>query len=122
MPYAWQCDRCKQVITPRGGRPPRYCPYCGQRLAGAPVEPVGGGRRRRVPGAAIAAVIFGLLSFVPVLGLVFAPAAVVLGARAGKQIRRLYAAFRGEPLAVTGIVLGALGLLFQIALCARLMR
>lgn len=119
MPYARQCDRCKQVITPRGGLPARYCPHCGERLSGAPVEAPPPGSRR-IPGAAIASLIFGILSLTPVLGVPIAILAIVLGARVKRRIRQSGGSLTGAGLAQAGIVLGILGGLFQFALFERL--
>ena len=123
MPYAWQCDRCKELVTPRGGATPRFCPRCGQRLTGAPVEaptnPYVG--RRPSSGHAIGSLIFGITGLVtPVFGVVFGIVAIGLGAAARRRISTSRGAVGGEGPATAGLVLGILAVVFHLALCGRM--
>jgi len=75
---------------------------------------------RRVSGSAIAAFLFGLLAFVPGLGVLPAVVALACGVAARGSIRRSAGALRGGPLATLGIVLAILGLIFHLGLYTRL--
>jgi hypothetical protein len=121
MSYAWECGRCRQVVRARGGAPPRFCPRCGTRLGGPPLEVPGPEVRPRRAGGAVAALALGLISFfLPGFGLVLGLLAVAVGISAQQRIRRSDGVYSGEGLAAAGIVLGVLGSLFQMGFCARM--
>jgi hypothetical protein len=126
MPYARQCDYCRQVVTPRGDLAPRFCPNCGARLGGAPVEAPGGVTPgapfvyRKTSGAAIASLVLGLLGLVPFVGFPLGIVAVVLGASSGGRIKNSRGTLGGEGMATAGLILGILGTLFHIVLCLNL--
>lgn len=122
MPHARQCDRCKRVITRRGGQLARYCPHCGERLSGAPVEPPddpGIGLRRTASGS-LAALLLGLLAFLPGIGLICGFLALGLGLAAHQRINRSGGRLGGGGPATAGIVLGGLGVLWNLGVCQRI--
>ena len=119
MAYARQSERCKRVVAPRGNVTPRFCPYCGQRLSGAPVERPGRSLigQRATSGRAIASLVLGLLSFIPVVGFFDAIAAIALGASAQGRIKDSGGSLGGEGFATAGVVLGILGIMWNVAVC-----
>ncbi len=127
MPYARQCDSCRQVVGPRGGLAPRFCPHCGARLTGGPFESpetrTAGAPfvYRQTSVAAVAALVLGLLSFVPFLGFPLGVIGVALGGSASGRIRRSRGTLGGETMATAGLILGILGALFSLLLCLRVM-
>ncbi len=122
MLYARQCDNCRQVITPRGNLPPHFCPRCGARLRLAPAEtpPSGLCADQRTAGGAVAALILGVLSFVPAFGLLVGLAAIGLGADAASRIKRSNGRLTGEAMATAGLLMGVLSLLIHLGLCLRI--
>lgn len=119
--YARQCDKCGMLVTPRGGAPPRFCPTCGQGLAGS--APYADRRRAgdlqpTAPGGAVAALVFGILSFVPMVGLILGIAAIATGVRAKRQIEESGGQLGGQGLATAGITLGIIGAALWTLICA----
>ena len=123
MPYAWQCNRCNEVVTPRGDTTPRFCPRCGERLGGAPVEAPDTrlADRGKITGSAIASLAFGVVALFPsVLGVLFGIIAIGLGVTARQRISKSRGTLGGEGLATAGIVLGILGVMLNLAICGRI--
>jgi hypothetical protein len=117
--YTRQCDNCGELLTPRGGLPPRFCPRCGCRL-----PPVAEAPYKRAPAAAegtcssaIAALVLGILGIpmgcVP-LGLL----AVFLGVYARGKIEESGGRLSGGGMATAGIVLGVISSGLWLAVCA----
>jgi hypothetical protein len=119
MAYAQQCERCKRVIPPRGNITPRFCPYCGERLGGPPVEAVPAAfvRPRGTPGTAFASLVFGLISCIPGPGFVAGIIAIALGASVVGRMSRMRSERSGAGLAKAGIVLGVLGIVLHLGMC-----
>jgi predicted RNA-binding Zn-ribbon protein involved in translation (DUF1610 family) len=116
---AWQCDRCGEDLTPRGGVLLKFCPRCGQRVgrgvdaAARRVTSTG----RRVSGAAIVSFLLGLAGLVPAcwpVGL----SAIVVGVLARTSINESPDKLTGRGLALAGIFLGIIGSAVWLAMCA----
>ncbi|MBD3264483.1 MAG: DUF4190 domain-containing protein [Candidatus Omnitrophica bacterium] len=75
--------------------------------------------RKKTLGIAVMSLILGCLALIPVLGIIFSIAAIVLGVVALVKISNKSETFKGEGLAVSGIVLGILGI-FLIPIIAML--
>ena len=68
------------------------------------------GRRQNAPGA-VAALVLGILAFVvPLLGLVLAVMAIVVGRKARRRVRQSGGGLRGDGVALAGVILGCLAL------------
>lgn len=65
-------------------------------------------------GLAVASFILGLVSFVPLLGVLTGIVAIVLGAISSAKIKKEQ--LGGKRLAIAGIILGILGIIFTIVL------
>lgn len=65
-------------------------------------------------GLAIASLILGLISFIPLLGVLTGIIAIILGAIGLSKIKK--GGVGGKKLAIAGIILGVLGILFSIIL------
>ncbi|MGH7203252.1 MAG: DUF4190 domain-containing protein [Candidatus Levyibacteriota bacterium] len=65
-------------------------------------------------GYALASLILGIVSFFPLIGLLLGITAIVLGAIGLKKVKE--EKLKGKRMAITGIVLGILGILFTIIL------
>lgn len=65
-------------------------------------------------GLAIASIILGLISFIPLLGVLLGVLAIILGAIALLNIKN--SGVGGKKLAIGGIILGILGILFTVIL------
>ena len=118
MPYARQCVTCGQVVAPRGNLTPRFCPSCGHPLGGAPVEAPPVPHRRQTAGGASASLVFGLFSFIPLLGVLFALLAIGFSRGARKRIRLSHGMLRGKARAVFGSFFGWLSILAHLAVGA----
>jgi len=119
--YARQCDKCGVLVTPRGGAPPRFCPRCGQQLASGPVSPGhprAGDVQPLTPGGAVASLVFGILSFIPMVGLILGIAAIATGVRAKRQIEESGGRLGGAGMATAGITLGIIGVGIWTLFCA----
>ena len=116
MAYARQCERCKRVIAPRGDATPKFCPFCGQPLSGVPIamDPEQYQEVRGTSGFAVAALVLGLLSPVPMCGLLLGLLAIGFGLAAKRRIRESRGLYRGDGLATAGITLGIIGCLIQL--------
>lgn len=64
-------------------------------------------------GLAIASLILGIVSFIPLVGVMLGIIAIVLGVIALVQIKK--GILKGKGLAITGIILGIAGILFTVA-------
>ena len=65
-------------------------------------------------GVAITSLILGIISFIPLVGVLIGLLAIILGVISLKQIKKL--GLGGKKMATFGIVLGILGILFTIAI------
>jgi len=91
----------------------RFCRVCGRSVPGVPVaQPIGTqlmpGAPAETSGKAIVSLVCGLLFFVP---LAFV-AAIVFGHIALSEIRKSAGRLKGDGLAIAGLVLGYLGVVF----------
>lgn len=120
MPYAWRCETCRKTITPRGGVPPRFCPRCGARVGGAPIEGSPAGLWpppvvRQTPPQVFVALFLSLVAYaLPGLGLFLGALAVFLGGNALGRIRRAPHLLGGKSTALTAVILGAAAVLLQL--------
>ena len=81
-------------------------------MAGQPM----GGAQQKTSGKAIAALICGILGCcVPYLGLLVGIAGLILGIMAMKEIKANPAAIKGKGMALTGVILGAIAIIWWIA-------
>lgn len=85
-----------------------------------PPLPPDAGAQPSVSGKAVAALIFGLLSFV--FWILAAIPAIILAATAKSDIRRDPHRFRGNGLATTGLILGILGLIVPVLMIPLMFR
>lgn len=93
------CSNCGAINEGEG----QYCKKCGQAFISAP--PAGEGEGR-ISGKAIASLICGILFFMVPSAL----AAVILGHISLSEIRKSAGRLTGQGMAITGLVLGYLGL------------
>ncbi len=112
---------------PRGGRTPRFCPVCGQRLDAPDFQPKPNMRPlprtnlaipAKTSGRAIAALAFGILAFPlvfcsPILGIT----AIVLGTKARNEIDASNGQLNGRGMATAGMVLGIIATIFIPLVC-----
>jgi len=108
--YARQCDHCKRIIPPRGGRTPLFCPFCGQRLTGGPMEPPCEPEFTNpwpVALITLGAALLAALS-IPLAGakLPFGMLAIGLGLSAQRELRSGPVQRSGQWLAQSAIVIG----------------
>jgi Tfp pilus assembly protein PilE len=68
-------------------------------------------QKKKTLGLAITSLVFGCLFLIPFLGFLFSLAAIVLGIIALVTISKNKATVKGQGLAITGIVLGAIGVI-----------
>ena len=68
-------------------------------------------QKKKTLGLAIASLIFGCLFFIPFLGILFGVTALVLGIIALVSISKNKKTVKGQGLAITGIVLGSIGVI-----------
>ena len=118
------CGNCGEPLTPRGGRPPRFCPRCGCRLPSKPAA-----KPDYLPAAAAGVSTPAIVSLV--LGIIALPtpggcfpfglAAILLGVYARGQIESSHGRLRGHGLATAGIVLGAISSALWAGVCARVL-
>lgn len=93
---------------------PPASPYAAQGAWPPPAEPPGGGPGR-TPTKATLALIFGIAAFVLFpFAILLGPVALVLGIQALRQIKRMPPGTPGQGLAITGIVLGGIGIMVGI--------
>lgn len=83
----------------------QYCAKCGQPLRSVP--PVAGSAEGTTSGKAVASLICGILFFIFPSAL----AAVILGHISLSEIRKSAGRLKGDTLAITGLVLGYMGIL-----------
>lgn len=111
------CENCDSTLFPRGLRPPRFCPRCGHRLgmltaAGpvtAPREEV------HTSGAAIAALVLGILSIlIPIGCLPFGIPALIVGSIASNRIHDSAGCLGGAGMATAGKTLGIIGMILWL--------
>ncbi len=67
-------------------------------------------QKKKTLGLAIASLVFGCLFIFPLLGIVFSLTAVILGIVALTKISKNKETLKGEGLAISGIVLGGIGI------------
>lgn len=72
--------------------------------------------QQRTAGMAIASFVLGLLFIIPFLGLLFSLLAIIFGIVALVQISKRRAELKGSGFAITGILLGSIGLLITVVL------
>ena len=109
---ARKCERCRRVITPRGGRTPRFCSVCGQALSGEGVQVALPGRSNdvRTDGGAVASLVLGILSIPSIgCGAIMGIIAIALGASAKQRIERSGGQLAGRGMATAGVTLGVIG-------------
>ena len=68
-------------------------------------------QKKKTLGLAITSLVFGCLFLIPFLGFLFSLAAIVLGIIALVSIAKNKETIKGQGLAITGIVLGAIGVI-----------
>lgn len=68
-------------------------------------------QKKKTLGLAIVSLVFGCLFLIPFLGILFSLAAIVLGIIALVSIGKNKKTVKGQGLAITGIVLGSIGLI-----------
>lgn len=115
------CSRCGRTTTPRGAEPPRFCAVCGQRLVPLHDEvqqALASGPR--TSGAALAALVLGLTSFVPGWGVFSGLVAILLGLKAQEHIAHSRGTLGGRGLALAGVTLGVLGCVISLLVCLHL--
>ena len=112
------CTRCNRVTTAREGRAPKYCAVCGQQFSQPTEARYGSQGPGFAPPAATAALILGMCSFVPVVGIVCAAVAIFLASKANRQIRASNGRLVGRGVAAAGAGLGIAGGLLWIGFCA----
>jgi len=116
---ARQCTRCGRTIAPRGGKAPRFCAVCGERLQNSTVDvvhdaaPLG----PRPAGASVAALVLGIWSFIPMCGPLFGITAIVMGVKALSDLQGKPFPKPGNGMAITGIVLGVFGTILSLLVC-----
>ena len=71
---------------------------------------------RGAPPAATAALLLGLCSLMPMLGLPLGILAVILGRRANAQIMQSRGELAGRGMAAAGTVLGVFGIMISVGL------
>lgn len=128
MPGWMTCPHCRATVQPLTGADGNpLCPVCrntGRPAQPAPpaaaspawplVQPAAGAAKAMAPGA-VAALVCGILSFLlPFVGLVLGIVAIVLGAKARGKVRASQGTLSGEAMALVGLILGAVGSLFQV--------
>ncbi|MCK4647935.1 type II secretion system protein GspG [bacterium] len=103
------CPKCGKEIEEES----RFCKYCGEKLAGEAVkEEIT--KQPKTSRLAIASPILGILFFVP-----FAPLlAIIFGITALIKISKSKGEIKGEGLAIAGVVLGGLMIIFNILVLA----
>jgi hypothetical protein len=115
---ARKCARCGRSIAPRREGPACYCPVCGFRLTPLHVEVnLALTGAPKTAATAIAALVFGLLAFIPMCGVPLGLVAIGLGISAGQRISVSGGRLGGQGLAVAGIVLGVIGCLLWTLTC-----
>lgn len=100
------CSRCGYILGTQPARPPFSPPY------GPPA------RRSGTASASLALGVLSILGMFGMVGFLMAPAAVILGIRALREIRRSGGALRGTGLAVAGIVTGGIVCVIAAVLAA----
>jgi hypothetical protein len=118
---ARHCGNCGTLATPRGDATPRFCPICGQPLRAGPTaserhRPIG--VQPFTPGSAVASLAFGVLSFIPMVGLLIGMLAIVIGVHAKNRIAESGGRLSGNGLATAGITLGIIGAGIWFLVCA----
>lgn len=119
-----ECDNCGEVITPRGGLPPLFCPRCGERLTPPLVEPPDDGvdwAARHVSGAAVTSLVLGIVGLLIPGCAPLGVAAIFFGVHARSSIEQSPSTLTGGGLAIAGIVLGVIGSAIWLAFCAALL-
>ena len=110
MEVEFACE-CGQMMRADIGAGPGTvrCPACGQMLTVGVPPPMAYAppETKRASGKAVAALVFGLCSFVPGIGLLCAPVAIALG------IAVLTRKLQGKGFGIAGIATGGVGLVAQ---------
>ncbi len=112
------CSRCSRVTTARGGRVPKFCAICGQRLPETAAVKYADRPPGFAPPAATASLILGLCAFIPMVGIFFAIGAVWLGTLANDQINASHGHLGGRGMAAVGTGLGLCAGMLWLAVCA----
>ena len=71
-------------------------------------------QKKKTLGLAITSLVFGCLFFIPFLGFLFSLAAIVLGIVALVSMSKSKKTIKGQGLAITGIVLGSIGVIVVV--------
>lgn len=115
-----KCDHCGEIITPRGGLPPRFCPRCGRQLLPLPQPPQwqapAPAATEGTCGSAIAALVLGILG-IPLSCVPFGLLAIFLGIYAHGKIEESHGRLGGRGMATAGIVLGVISSGLWLAVC-----
>jgi|GEM_PF-580482 len=129
--FTRNCSNCGATVRPRGGQTPQFCSRCGQNLddtvpldrkaaaytASRDVRPARV-RREGVSGTAIASLVVGIIGLIPMCGPIPALIAIGLGSSAKDEIRVARGALGGGGLATAGMVLGCIGAVLGVLVCA----
>ncbi len=112
------CPRCGRTIEPRGNDLPRFCAVCGLRLV-----PLHRDVQQALatsgssPASAKVALVLGLCSLLPMIGLPLGVAAIVVGGAARARIREANGRLGGVGLATAGMTLGIVTSIIWLLVC-----
>lgn len=103
------CPKCGREIEEKS----KFCKYCGEKLISEGIkEEIT--KQPKTSGLSIASLVLGILFFIP-----FAPLlAIVFGIVALVKISKSKGEFKGEGMAIAGLVLGCLMIIFNIGILA----
>jgi DNA-directed RNA polymerase subunit RPC12/RpoP len=116
--FVHTCSRCGQAVLPRGEDRPRFCAVCGLRVVPLNRDVQQAlATNTRPAGLAIAALLLGLLSLVPMAGFPAGVAAIAVGNAARRRIRDSDGQLGGEGMAHAGILLGVVTSVLWLLIC-----
>ena len=116
-----RCVRCGRITGLRGGRVPRFCAVCGQEFPDVQSVSARVRRLKTAPPAATAALMLGICSLLPMIGLPLGIVAIVLGRTASRQILDSRGLLGGRSMATAGALLGLIGIVLSLATLLRVL-